>query len=272
MYGIPAADAVAAALLVLVIYLVWAIVGAFLLWQSEKDREAKQPLAQPGTISVVIPTLNEAEILPSTVQRAKRLTEVCEVIVADGGSKDATRSIAEQLGCRVLMSPRGQGCQLRRGAAEARGDVVLLLHPDTWLAVDAGQALLRCLRDPGVLGGACWKAFRERRLLMAGARLNCALRLWLFGRVQGDQAIFVRREALEAVGGVPDVPLMEDFILSGRLRKLGRLALAGTTVTASAKRFVRLGVWRTYFRMAYVTARYYLGASCSELQQIYERD
>ena len=87
----------------------------------------------------------------------------------------------------------------------------------------------------------------------------------------GDQCIFVRREALNSIGGVPDVPLMEEFELCRRLRKLGRLALAEATVTTSARRFRRLGVLRTYWRMWWVTMLWRAGVSPARLRAIYEK-
>jgi rSAM/selenodomain-associated transferase 2 len=272
LYGIPAADAVAASLLVLLIYLLWAGFGGFLLSRTALDCLKRPGVPGPVTISVVIPTLNEAEALPETVSRLKAVPEVTEIIVVDAGSTDTTVQKARQLDCHVLVGPRGRGSQLRAGAAQARGDVVLLLHADTWLPAGAGRALVNCLRDPGVVAGGFWKTFRERRLLMAGSRVRCALRLWLFRRLMGDQAMFVRRDALERIGGVPDVPLMEEFELCRRLRKLGRLALASGTVTTSARRFIQHGVSRTYFRMWRVTLQYYLGTPLQSLQRLYEDD
>jgi rSAM/selenodomain-associated transferase 2 len=224
------------------------------------------------TISVVIPTLNEAEALPETVARARALAGVIEIIVVDGGSGDDTVATAARLGCRVLAGPRSRGAQLGIGARQARGDVIMLLHADTWVPPGAGQALLNCLRDRRVVAGGFWKVFRERRVLMPGSRLRCGLRLLLFGRILGDQAMFVRRLALESIGGVPDVPLMEEYELCRRLRPLGRLALANATVSTSARRFAKRGVLRTYLRMGHVTIRYYLGAPLQDLQRLYEKE
>jgi rSAM/selenodomain-associated transferase 2 len=223
------------------------------------------------TISVVIPTLNEAESLPETVCRARANPEVCEIIVVDGGSQDNTRDVAEKLGCRVLASPPGRGGQMRLGAAQARGDVVLLLHADTWLPPDAGRAALECLRDPAVVAGGFWKTFRNPSWLMMGSRFRCGLRLWFGRRILGDQGMFIRREVLERIGGVPDMPLMEELELCRRLRKAGRLVLADATVTTSARRFEKLGVVRTYLRMWLVMIRYRMGASPEELRSLYDK-
>jgi GT2 family glycosyltransferase len=137
---------------------------------------------------------------------------------------------------------------------------------------EAGPALLNCLRDPVVVAGGFWKVFREKHPLRWGSRLRCALRLLLFGRVLGDQVMFIRRSALEQIGGVPDVPLMEEFELCRRLRNLGLLALASATVSTSARRFAKLGVLRTYARMWRVTLGYHLGTSTRELRDLYEKD
>jgi len=237
-----------------------------------KVNDPGDAIPQPRIVSIVIPTLNEAKTIAETVQRAKGCKEVCEVIVADGGSIDGTAEIAEKAGCRMVVSPPGRGAQLRTGAALATGDVVLLLHADTWLPPNACEAMLRCLRDGAVVGGGFWKVFRDPTLLMAGSRFRCGLRLALGGRILGDQGLFIRREVLERIGGVPDMPLMEEFELCRRLRQVGRLVLADATVVTSARRFKKLGVLRTYWRMWWVTTLYRFGMSPRRLKEIYERD
>jgi rSAM/selenodomain-associated transferase 2 len=272
LYGIPGADAVAASLLVLATYLVWAGIGAIVAWRGESAHELASERAVPRTLSVVIPTLNEAEALPETLARVRQVAEVIEIIVVDGGSNDGTPELAAKLGCHVLTSSPCRGGQLRAGAAMARGDVILLLHADTWLPPEAGQAVLNCLRDPVVMAGGFWKVFRENNLHMAGSRLRCAMRLYLFGNVMGDQTIFIRREALDAIGGIPDLPLFEELELGRRVRTIGRMALACATVTTSARRFARQGALRTYWRMAQVTIGYHLGAPAHKLARIYDKE
>jgi len=225
----------------------------------------------PKTISIIIPTLNEAEVLEETLRRARALPEVSEIIVVDGGSTDQTRDIADRLGCRVLVSAPGRGGQMRLGAAQATGDVILLLHADTWLPPNAGRTALDSLHDDRVAGGGYWKTFRNPSPLLLGSRFKCALRLYLGRRILGDQGMFIRREVLEAVDGVPDMELMEEFELCRRLRRVGRLVLADATVSTSARRFAKRGVLRTYLLMWRVTWRYRFGASPRELRKLYER-
>lgn len=293
IYGVPAADSVAASMWTMIHKLAWAGVGAGVLWREQSVQEFQSAAVTPaaegsnfpaglesemgrspelGRISVVMPVLNEAEALPETLRHVQRIPEVGEVIVVDGGSRDQTCEVAERNGCRLLKHRAGRGGQMRAGAAAANGDVLLFLHADTWLPPEAGRAMLDCLRDRGVVAGGFWKVFRDSPLLLLGARFKCGVR-WVVGRrVLGDQAMFVRREALQRIDGVPDMELMEEFELCQRLRRLGRLALAEATVTTSARRFRRLGVVRTYLRMAWVTLRYRTGTKPGELRRIYEKD
>lgn len=223
-------------------------------------------------ISVVIPALNEAAELPATIERLRAIPQVSEIIVADGGSQDGTQSLATQLGSKVVSTPQGRGTQMRLGAQQAIGDVVLLLHADTWLEAEAGRVILDALNRSSAVGGGCWKVFREPHWLMRGSRWKCFIRFHLFRRVMGDQAMFVRRDVLEKIGGVPDVPLMEEFELCRLLRAQGKLALAATTVSTSARRFRKHGVLRTYARMWQVTLRYQAGTPLDQLKRIYERE
>ena len=161
---------------------------------------------------------------------------------------------------------------MRCGAAQAVGDVILMLHADTWLPPEAGRKVIDCLRNARVVGGGFWKVFRDGSPLLFGSRFKCAVRLYLGRRILGDQALFVRRDVLGAVGGVPDMPLMEEFELCRRLRRVGRLALADATVSTSARRFAKLGVLRTYLRMWWVTTKYRLGTPPRDLVRLYERE
>lgn len=224
------------------------------------------------TVSVVIPTLNEAGELAESVRRARAVPQVAEIIVVDGGSADGTRDIAAQAGCFVIETAPGRGGQLRAGAALAKGDVVLLLHADTWLPACAGEAIAAVLSDARVVGGGFYKVFRKPpSWLVRGSRFKCWWRRLVARRVMGDQAMFVRRSVLEAVGGVPGVPLMEEVELCRRLRSRGKLALADAVVSTSARRFAKRGVLRTYWLMWSVTVRHFLGTSPHELAEMYRK-
>lgn len=271
LYGIAAPEAAAASLITLLDICAWALIAMVVFWREELRVGRLGEAAVVGSISAIIPARDEVHNLPETVNCLRAIPEVKEVIVADGSSRDATREVARELGCRVITGATGRGPQLRLGAEQAQGDVILFVHADSWLPPHAGRAILDCLRDPTVVAGGFWKRFHNAPVVMRGSRLRCAIRLLLGRRIAGDQALFVRRSALENVGGVPGIPLMEEFELCRRLRKTGRLALADATVVTSARRFQQLGVLRTYWRMWWVTTLYRLGRPAHELAHIYDK-
>jgi hypothetical protein len=220
------------------------------------------------TLSVIIPTLNEASELPETLKRARAIPEVQEIIVVDAGSTGDTRAIAREHNCTVLESEPSRGKQLRLGAQRASGDVILFLHADTWLPENAGVVIAETLARPLVVAGGFYKRFRDGGAL-PGSRLRCWLLWALTNRLFGDQAIFVKRDVLEQCGGVPDVPLMEEFELCKSLAPHGRIALVSATVLTSARKFREESMLRTYWRMTHCIARYWLGTSPERLAEIY---
>ena len=221
------------------------------------------------TISVVIPTLNEAGELPETLRRAQAVPEVTEIIVVDAGSSDSTCEIAREHHCTVLECEPSRGKQLRLGAEKATGDIILLLHADTWLPENAGRAMIECLSQPLVVGGGFHKTFRDRPGYIPFSKLRLEFFCRALKSIYGDQGIFVRREILEAVGGVPDVPLMEEFELCKKLSSQGYLALAAVAVQTSSRKFAKEGVLKTCWRMTVCTVRYWLGTSPEKLEEIY---
>ncbi len=225
-------------------------------------------MGTPPAISVVIPTLNEAGQLPETLRRAHAVPEVGEIIVVDGGSNDGTRDIAREHDCILIESKPSRGRQLRLGAEQATGEIVLLLHADTWVPENAGRIIQETLARPLVVAGGFYKRFRDSGAL-PGSRLRCWLLWALTNRLFGDQAIFVKRTALEAIGGVPDVPLMEEFELCKKLSDQGRLVLAKGIVLPSTRKFREEGRARTYWRMVWCTLRYWTGTSPERLVEIY---
>ena len=198
------------------------------------------------TISVVIPTLDEASRIVRTVESV--VAPGIEVIVVDGGSRDETCRLARDAGVRVFASERGRARQLRMGGEKSTGDVVLFLHADTRLESGWQEAVRQALLDPECAGGAFAFRFAERGARERWIEWGVALRVALFRLPYGDQAIFVRRSVLERMGGRPIVPMMEDLDLVHAIKRAGRLEMLGLTATTSSRRYASAGALRTVFQ------------------------
>ena len=194
-----------------------------------------------------------------------------EVIVADGGSSDRTAERARAAGARVLAAPRGRAPQLEAGWRASDAAAVLFLHADTRLPAGWAAAVRAALDDPRVAGGAFALRFDQRSLGLRIVEWGARMRVTLFGLPYGDQALFARRAALEAVGGVPLVPILEDLDLAWALRRRGRLAMLALPVTTSARRYQRRGVARTWWRNALALAAWRLGVDRYRLAAWYAR-
>jgi rSAM/selenodomain-associated transferase 2 len=219
-------------------------------------------------VSVIIPTLNEAARIVQTLRRVRQ-AGACEILVIDGGSDDGTPELAHPLADTVLSSARGRARQMNAGARAATGDVVLFLHADTTLPAAFPALLEQSLRDPRVVGGrfdvrldaAGWP-FRVIETLM-----NVRSRWTKIAT--GDQAIFVRRDIFLALGGYPEIPLMEDVELSRRLKRVGEFACLRARVTTSARRWQQDGVVRTILLMWTLRLGYFLGVPPEQLKTFY---
>lgn len=188
------------------------------------------------TVSVIIPTWNEADLITSAVTCALALAE--EVWVVDGGSDDATLDRAKAAGARTLTSEKGRGIQLHQGARQAQGDILLFLHADVRLPPDARHAIQSALSDPAVIGGNFMIRFYP---LSRFARVLAWANDWrrrLSHRYYGDSGIFVRREVYHRLGGFEPIPLMEDYNFSRCLEQNGQTVyLRNPHVIASTRRF-----------------------------------
>ena len=209
------------------------------------------------TISVVIPTLDEASHIVRTVESV--VAPGIETIVVDGGSRDETCRLARDAGVRVLASERGRARQLLMGGENSTGDVVLFLHADTRLERGWQEGVRQALSDPECAGGAFAFRFAERGAKLRWMEWGVALRVALLRLPYGDQALFVRRSVLERMGGIPIVPIMEDLDLVRAIKRAGRLQMLDLTATTSSRRYVRRGGLRTVFQHQIALLGWWLG-------------
>jgi rSAM/selenodomain-associated transferase 2 len=221
-------------------------------------------------LSVVIPGLEEADNLACLLPELAAYCAEAELIVVDGGSADATREIVQCCpAARYLSSGRGRARQMNAGARAARGDTLLFLHADTRLPPDAAGAIARALSDPGVVGGRFDVRFTNDGwpFRMIATFMNWRSRLTRIAT--GDQAIFVRRAAFDALGGYPDLPLMEDVELCRRLKRLGRIVCLPERVTTSARKWEDEGIVRTILLMWTLRLLYFCGVGPDRLHAWY---
>jgi len=239
--------------------------------QARHTAEALAALSLRPWLSVVMPVLDEAQRLGPALRRLVGLPGVDEVLVVDGGSRDQSRAVAGSIaGVRLLEAPRGRARQLNAGAAAARGEVLLFLHADVMLPRDAVRHVARAFARPDVVATAFrTRTVDERGSTWAGALLPVAdLRSRWTRLPYGDQAVSVRREAFQAVGGFPDQPLMEDLELARRLARVGRMARLHAQVTVSGRRFVRHPLRTLVFWNSF-PALYRLGVAPRALEKLY---
>ncbi len=236
---------------------------------------SEPPVPMPGNhpaLRIVMPVLEEGASLRDRLLGLQALRERgVELVVVDGGSADDTVAVAQPLADSVLTAPRGRAAQMNAGAnagtlngEPTAGDLLLFLHADTRLPEQADLVLRQALAD-----GAVWGRF-DVRIDSRSWLLRCvaALMNWrsqLTGIATGDQAMFVRREAFDAAGRFPDIPLMEDIALSGALKRIAPCTCLRARVTTSARRWETHGPWQTIVLMWRLRAAYFFGADPQRL-------
>jgi rSAM/selenodomain-associated transferase 2 len=221
-------------------------------------------------LSIIVPVLNEGEGVAATLDALADLRVLgTEVIVVDGGSRDATIQRARLRADCVISAPRGRALQMNAGAAKASGDVLLFLHADTRLPADADHVVLNGLDR----SGRAWGRFdveidgRHPLLLVVGWLMG--LRSRLTGIATGDQAIFARRDAFQAAGGFAEIPLMEDIALCKRLKRVSRPLCLRERVVTSGRRWEKNGVLNTMVLMWRLRLAFFFGADPKELARHY---
>jgi len=220
-------------------------------------------------ISVIIPSLNEEELIKGAVNSAIS-GRAHEVIVVDGGSTDGTLQVIHSIeGVRLLSSPiKGRSAQMNYGAEISGGDVLLFLHADTLLPPGWKEGIIETLADVRIQGGCFGIALNNEGIIY---RLTCLMmNTWtpLFRGFTGDQGIFVRRAFFQEAGEFPLVPIMEDLIFSDKIRKAG-MGFIRKKITVSARKYEKEGPYKMTFLMWYLRILFRMGRSPEELAPYY---
>ncbi len=226
--------------------------------------------AAPATVSFIVPVLNEAGGIEAFLAALRACcAHSCEIVVVDGGSDDRTAQLAAADSDIVIAAPRGRAAQMNAGASSASGRIFCFVHADSRLPDDAD----RIIRDALSQRQRHWGRFDVRLsghnclLRVVEAMMN--LRSRLTGIATGDQALFVRREAFDAVGGFPEIALMEDIAMSRALKSVGPPVCLRQRLTTSSRRWEIHGIVRTIVLMWKLRLLYFLGVDPARLAQRY---
>ena len=223
-------------------------------------------------ISIIIPVLSEQAQINGVINHLRSLDQTLEIIVADGDPSGSTIMVIADQKVITLTASKGRGNQLAAAVKDATGDILLLLHADTLLPDNALQVIAAAIAS-----GADWGAFRlginapgySYRLIEQMVDLRCKL----FTLPYGDQAIFITRDALNTIGGIPAIPLMEDVELARRLYKAGYpFTLLQDRVATSPRRWQQDGIIRRTLGNWLLLTRYLAGADSRKLAKLYRTD
>ena len=256
------------------------------------------------SISVIIPALNEAEHIGACIESAKKLNPV-EIIVADGGSSDRTREVAEDAGALLIQSPKGRGIQMNRGASVAKGKMLLFLHADTIISNEisslchpelvgttlredsprysGSEEMLKRLSEENqhdkteildkYIGGFFKLEFDDDSIAIRLVEIFANLRARLFSLPYGDQAIFIKKVIFKETGGFKEYPFLEDIDMAIRVRKFGKLKYVPLRVVASSRRLRKCYPLSPVFvslRNVLITLLFLFGLSPSRLVKLYK--
>ncbi len=214
------------------------------------------------SLSIIVPMLNEATGIAEALRALRDLD--AELVAVDGGSSDKTVDCATPHVDLLLEAARGRARQMNAGAAAAHGDILLFLHADTILPPAADKIIKQSLAN-----GALWGRFdveisgNSAWFPVIATMMNWRSRLTDIAT--GDQAIFVKRSAFEQIGCFPDQPLMEDIVLSQRLKQLGRPVCLRQKVVTAGRRWEKHGIMRTILTMWRLRLRFFCGADPQQL-------
>lgn len=223
--------------------------------------------------SIIIPVLHEAEIINALIEQlySQQLDECYEIIVVDGDPNQETINAIQHKDVIALVSAAGRGRQMNAGAAIARGEILIFLHADTYLPVNALSLIRHTLENKLYVGGAFDLGIRSDRLILKIIANAACIRSRLTRIPYGDQALFVRKDYFNEIGGYLSIPLMEDVEIIQRIKKRGdKIYLLSERVLTSARRWEKEGVVYCTLRNWVLISLYFLGVSPERLTKLYK--
>ena len=220
------------------------------------------------SLSVIIPTLNEADQISQSLAALPRSPEI-EILVADGGSSDGTLELVRAAGVGVIQAPSCRALQMNLAAEQARSEVFLFLHADTLLPVGFQSWIEQALAHPDVVLGAFELAIGGVGAGLRGIEKVANWRSRLLSKPYGDQALFLRRQTFFELGGFRPIPIMEDYDLVLRAGRLGKIKISPAAAQTSARRWRRMGIIATTLMNWLMVCGFHLGVSPARLARWY---
>ena len=217
-----------------------------------------------------MPVFNEAKVLRHTLNKIN-LTSDEELIVVDGGSTDESMSVAKKFTEKVFIAHTGRARVMNYGAEKSEGEILLFLHADCILPVQAFKIIRETLNEKGTVAGGFYITIDQQGASFRLIEYMANIRASLMSLVYGDQGMFLRKKTFDRVGGFKDMPLMEDIDISQKLSRLGRIAFVKTPINVSARRWLVEGPVYTTLRDWSIAFSYsFLGISPEKLIRHYK--
>ncbi|SEA24299.1 hypothetical protein SAMN05660420_01569 [Desulfuromusa kysingii] len=220
-------------------------------------------------LSIIIPTLNEAAVIATTIESLQQTDAAIEIIVVDAASEDDTAAIAAQCGAKVFTVTTGRADQLNAGVKNSNGRHLLFLHADTLLVPNYRQLVRSTLDNPSTVAGAFRFKTDASGLAMRTVEWGTNFRSTVFKWPYGDQGLFMERRIFDEMGGFSPLTIMEDFDLVRRLRQRGPVVTLKEEALTSARRWKNLGVIRTTIINQLMIAGFFTGVSTKKLRNFY---
>ena len=222
--------------------------------------------------SIIIPVLEEETVINGVIDHLQGLegNEKTEIIVVDGDPEGGTLIAISHGDVNKIKSPRGRGRQMNEGARIAKGDILIFLHADTELPPDALELIATAMYDERCAAGAFDLGVKSERFIFRIIESVASLRSRITGIPFGDQAIFMRKDYFDKIGGYKDIPIMEDVEMMGRIKKLGdRITIIKQRVRTSPRRWEKEGIISCTLRNWVLQTLYLLRVSPERLSKLY---
>jgi rSAM/selenodomain-associated transferase 2 len=220
----------------------------------------KESGAHRLTLGIIIPTLNEEKSLRFVLESVRQMLGVDKVIVVDGGSKDSTLDVAKEYDVTLIKSEPGRGLQLNAGWQACDTDLICFLHADTIMPKTAPQEIRRTFALKHVQSTAFKLSFYGKNLLLRLIAYGANLRTRFFRLPYGDQAITIRRNTLQELGGLPEWNYLEDLWLMQQAPVRKGFRLHGSKVKTSPRRYLDNGIFKTAWKHQVILWHYFRNA------------